>query len=117
MGDLPPLPDEVWADPGRRGWYFREKKPDSVTRYVRADLYDARTSEFAMARTDADQLRMTLRQVEAERDAIRAQVELLHGAMLRVQVRIGQPCILEKLNSVRSIVNAALAKSTGGDDG
>lgn len=35
---LPPLPDEVYADPGRHNWYFREKKPDSVARYVRADL-------------------------------------------------------------------------------
>lgn len=38
MGKLPPLPDEVWADPGRYGWYFREKMPDSVAKYVRADL-------------------------------------------------------------------------------
>jgi len=35
---LPPLPDEVYADPGRHGWYFREKKPDSVACYRRADL-------------------------------------------------------------------------------
>lgn len=31
-----PLPDEVWADPGRHGWYFREKMPDSVACYTRA---------------------------------------------------------------------------------
>jgi hypothetical protein len=34
----PDLPTEVFADPGRRGWYFREKMPDSVARFVRADL-------------------------------------------------------------------------------
>ena len=32
------LPTEVYADPGRRGWHFREKMPDSVARFVRADL-------------------------------------------------------------------------------
>jgi hypothetical protein len=34
----PDLPTEVFADPGRRGWYFREKMPDSVARFVRDDL-------------------------------------------------------------------------------
>ena len=36
---LPHLPTEVYADPGRHDWYFREKKPDSVARYIRADLH------------------------------------------------------------------------------
>ena len=36
--DLPALPTEIYADPGHRNWYFREKKPDSVARYIRADL-------------------------------------------------------------------------------
>jgi hypothetical protein len=39
MRNLPPLPDEVWADPGRHGWYFREKKTDSVAKYIREDLH------------------------------------------------------------------------------
>ncbi|MGR3524883.1 MAG: hypothetical protein ACU0CT_02650 [Paracoccaceae bacterium] len=34
----PDLPTEVFADPGRHGWYFREKMPDSYARFVRADL-------------------------------------------------------------------------------
>lgn len=34
----PDLPTEVFADPGRHDWYFREKMPDSVARFVRADL-------------------------------------------------------------------------------
>ena len=38
MGKLPPLPDEVLADPGMHDWYFREKKPDSVAKYIRADV-------------------------------------------------------------------------------
>jgi hypothetical protein len=29
---------EVFADPGRHDFYYREKMPDSVARYVRTDL-------------------------------------------------------------------------------
>jgi len=29
----------VYADPGSNGWYYRERKPDSVTAYVRVDLH------------------------------------------------------------------------------
>lgn len=38
LARLPPLPTEVFADPGRHDWYFRDKKPDSVARYVRDDM-------------------------------------------------------------------------------
>ena len=61
MGDLPPLPDEVWADPGRHHWYYRQKKHDLCVRYVRADLYDALRAKveamreaFAHAPANAD---------------------------------------------------------------
>jgi hypothetical protein len=37
------LPDEVWADPGRHGWYFRKRMPDSVAKFARTD-----TSQFAL---------------------------------------------------------------------
>ncbi len=32
------MPAEVFADPGRHDWYFRERKRDSVARFIRADL-------------------------------------------------------------------------------
>ena len=35
---LPDMPTEVYADPGRHYWYFREKKPDSVAKFIRSDL-------------------------------------------------------------------------------
>ena len=43
------LPCEVWADPGRHDWYFREKKPDSVARFIREDC----TPDPAQIRADA----------------------------------------------------------------
>jgi len=38
----PDLPTEVFADPGRNGWYFREEQHDSVARYIREDVDPAR---------------------------------------------------------------------------
>ena len=49
MRNLPPLPDEVWADPGNHDWYFREKKPDSVAKYIRADRITALEAQVAAA--------------------------------------------------------------------
>ena len=43
------LPCEVWADPGRHDWYFREKKPDSMARFIREDC----TPDPARIRADA----------------------------------------------------------------
>lgn len=43
------LPCEVWADPGRHDWYFREKKPDSVARFVSEDC----TPDPVQIRADA----------------------------------------------------------------
>ena len=31
----------VYADPGSNGWYYHERKPDSVTAYVRLDHHTA----------------------------------------------------------------------------
>jgi len=47
----------VYADPGSNGWYYRERKPDSVTAYVRIDLHE-RAVQAAVAKA-----------VEAEREA------------------------------------------------
>ena len=84
--------------------------------YVRADLYDARTSEFAMARTDADQLRMTLRQVEAERDAILAQVEAMRVELVDIAESDDIENCLDPQRNKRVAISA-LAKPTGSPDG
>jgi hypothetical protein len=48
MSDLPRHPrtgvevlPEVFADPGRRGFYYREQMPDSVMRYIPAKQAEA----------------------------------------------------------------------------
>lgn len=51
------LPQEVFADPGRRGWYFRAKMPDSVARYVRADLLTAAQARIAALETAEAEMR------------------------------------------------------------
>lgn len=109
---------------GRRhlvgGWGETDDKPRAV-RYVRADLYDARTSEFAMARTDADQLRMTLRQVEAERDAILAQVEAMREAFAHAPAHVDFAHMSAFTAAYdewwEDHVEPALAKPTGSPDG
>jgi len=50
----------VYADPGVSGWYYRDRKPDSVTAYVRLDLMAA--SGF-ITRAEADAM------VRAENEA------------------------------------------------
>lgn len=37
--------DVVYADPGNNGFYYREKKPDSVAAFIRADLVAALVAE------------------------------------------------------------------------
>lgn len=62
FGDIPfsrfkhePLLDVVFADPGRHGFYYRERKPDSVAAYVRVDHLTALTEQLDAARQDADE--------------------------------------------------------------
>lgn len=35
----------VYADPGRHGYYYREKKPDSCAAFIRSDLVQALVDE------------------------------------------------------------------------
>lgn len=39
----------VYADPGSNGWYYRERKPDSVVAYVRLDHHE-RAVQAAVAK-------------------------------------------------------------------
>lgn len=55
------LATEVYADPGNNGFYYRDRKPDSVARYVRDDLIAAeliaarkRIAELERALDDAE---------------------------------------------------------------
>ena len=54
-----PLLEVVYADPGNNGFYYREKKPDSVTCYIRIDTF---ARSLLAAHDEIDRLR-------AERDA------------------------------------------------
>ena len=47
----------VYADPGSNGWYYRERKPDSVTAYVRVDLITTLAAENATLRAERDEAR------------------------------------------------------------
>lgn len=70
-----PVLREVFADPGNHGWYYRERKPDSVCRYihehdVRALLARAEKAE-AEAKASHEQMKARRDQVyemRAERD-------------------------------------------------
>ena len=46
----------VYADPGSNGWYYRERKPDSVTVYIRVDLVATLAAENTTLRAERDAL-------------------------------------------------------------
>ena len=48
-----PLLQDVFADPGVNGFYYREKKPDSVARYTRTDLCIRRDDPALVALVEA----------------------------------------------------------------
>ena len=50
----------VYADPGSNGWYYRERKPDSVTAYVRVDLITTLAAENASLRAEQAMLKFDI---------------------------------------------------------
>ena len=44
----------VYADPGSNGWYYRERKPDSVVAYVRLDHHDRAVQAAVANAVDAE---------------------------------------------------------------
>ena len=64
----PDLPTEVYADPGRNGWYFREKMPDSIARFVRADLHEALLAERDALRAEVARLKKANRALRSGND-------------------------------------------------
>lgn len=77
---LPPMPTEVFADPGRNDWYFREKQPDSVARFVRSDLVEAKDAEIARLRAAMDALIVAAQEASLD---LGAWVD--HGDDLRIE--------------------------------
>ena len=57
----------VYADPGSNGWYYRERKPDSVTAYVRLDAHTA-----AVQAAVAKVMMMCINRIQKERDDYKA---------------------------------------------
>ena len=48
----------VYADPGSNGWYYRERKPDSVTAYVRLDHHTAAVQAAVAKAVEAERARL-----------------------------------------------------------
>lgn len=77
-----PLLTEIYADPGYSGFYYRERKPDSVAKYIRMDLIPPTNEELLEENAELK------RQIERFSDPSKAKLVSFEGGEFQFEAPI-----------------------------